>query len=319
VISQRRFSLCVPIFWPGAYWERFVSACAMQTCRPAFALVVSSGANPADLELAATAGFKCQTIEAAGFDHGGTRQAAVAGIADMTEILVFLTQDAILATPDALEILLKAFDDPCVAAAWGRQLPQDDATPEAAHARGYNYPARPRSVCADDIPELGIKAAFCSNSFAAYRISSLKAIGGFPSQAVLGEDMHAAARLLQAGYRIAYVADATVFHSHNYSPWQEFSRYFDTGAFHAENPWLLEQFGRPLGEGRRFVASQLGYLWENTPSSIPGAMLANVGKYLGYTLGTRFKALPAKWPSRLGMNKTYWKNWYEKQVGSSCG
>lgn len=319
MISGHRVSLCVPIFWPDAYWERFLSACAAQTFRPAFALVVSSGAKPSDLELAARAGFKCQSIDATGFDHGGTRQAAVSSISDQTEIVVFLTQDAILATPDALELLLNAFDDRHVGAAWGRQLPQDDATPCAAHARDYNYPAQARSVGADDIPELGIKAAFCSNSFAAYRISSLKAIGGFPSKTVLGEDMHAAARLLQAGYRIAYVAEATVFHSHNYSPLQEFSRYFDTGAFHAENPWLLEQFGRPLGEGRRFVASEIGYLWENAPSSIPGAMLANVGKYLGYALGTRFGALPPTWPPRLGMNKTYWKNWHEKQVGSSRG
>ena len=171
MISERSFSLCVPIFWPGAYWKRFVSACKAQTSCPAVALVVSSGANPEDLEFAAAAGFKCQTIEAAGFDHGGTRQAAVVGISDMTEILVFLTQDAILATPDALEILVKAFDDPSVGAAWGRQLPQNEATPRAAHARTYNYPARSRIVAAEDIPELGIKAAFCSNSFAAYRVS----------------------------------------------------------------------------------------------------------------------------------------------------
>ena len=319
MISKRRFSLCVPIFWPGAYWGRFVSAIEAQTARPACALVVSSGANPADLELAARAGFNCQTIEATGFDHGGTRQEAVASISDTTEIIVFLTQDAILAAPDALELLLTAFDDPRVGAAWGRQLPHDNATPGAAHARSYNYPTQSRNISADDIPDWGIKAAFCSNSFAAYRISSLKAIGGFPSKAVLGEDMHTAARLLQAGYRIAYVAEATVFHSHNYSPLQEFSRYFDTGAFHSENLWLLEQFGKPLGEGRRFVASEFRYLWENSPSSIPFALLANTCKYLGYTLGTRFRMLPATWPARLGMNKTYWKNWHEKQVGSSCG
>jgi rhamnosyltransferase len=283
------------------------------------ALIVSSGTNSSDLELASDAGFTCWTIDASDFDHGGTRQSAVSFCANKADLIVFLTQDAILATPDALKILLKAFDDPRVGAAWGRQLPHGNTTPGAAHARHYNYPAQSQSVCAEDIPEFGIKAAFCSNSFAAYRISSLKAIGGFPSKAVLGEDMHVAARLLRAGYRIAYVAEATVFHSHNYSPLQEFSRYFDTGAFHAENPWLLEHFGRPLGEGRRFVVSELGYLWENDPSSIPGAMLANFGKYLGYTLGTRFRALPATWPARLGMNKTYWKNWHEKQVGSSRG
>lgn len=43
--------------------------------------------------------------------------------------------------------------------------------------------------------------------------------------------MFMAARMIQAGYKIAYCAEASVRHSHNYTPKQEFQRYFDTGYF----------------------------------------------------------------------------------------
>lgn len=280
-------------------------------------LVVSSGASNGDLSAARDRGFEIYQIPATTFDHGGTRQQAVVTIATNCDLIIFMTQDAILASPTSLENLIAMFDDASVAAAWGRQLPHDNATTVAAHARHFNYPAQSRCIGADDIKYIGIKAAFCSNSFAAYRVSALEKVGGFPSPVVLGEDMYVAAKLLEAGFRIAYVATAVVYHSHNYLPWQEFSRYFDTGAFHAANPWLLERFGKPSDEGRRFVISELRYLWKNSPWSIPRAILATCCKYLGYKLGTHFRTLPATWPARLGMNKTYWKNWHEKQVGSS--
>lgn len=316
-MPSKQFSLCVPVYWPGSLWPQVMHGYDSQTAKPSQALVISSGASPADLVLAENTGFVCLSIPTSAFDHGATRQLAVTSCSQSSEIIVFLTQDAILCDKDSLRNLLRAFNDPSVGAAWGRQLPHQNATAIAAHARHYNYPIQSRCVGAEDIERLGIKSAFCSNSFAAYRISALQKVGGFLSPAVHGEDMHAAGRLLSTGYRIAYVADAVVAHSHNYSPWQELCRYFDTGAFHAENPWLLEQFGTPSGDGRRFVRSELRYLWQHAPWSIPRAVLSTVGKLLGYRLGTHFNSLPRAWPLHLGMNKTYWKNWHEKQVGSS--
>ncbi|VCW13919.1 hypothetical protein BANRA_01245 [Escherichia coli] len=43
--------------------------------------------------------------------------------------------------------------------------------------------------------------------------------------------MYYTAKAILAGYKVAYVADAVVKHSHNYSPIDEFKRYFDIGVF----------------------------------------------------------------------------------------
>ncbi|BCH79609.1 hypothetical protein SEL3844_17250 [Salmonella enterica subsp. enterica serovar 4,[5],12:i:-] len=52
-----------------------------------------------------------------------------------------------------------------------------------------------------------------------------------------------AAKMIQAGYKVAYCAEAVVRHSHNYTPREEFQRYFDTGVFHACSPWIQRDFG----------------------------------------------------------------------------
>ena len=64
-----------------------------------------------------------------------------------------------------------------------------------------------------DREALGIKTAFLSDSFAAYRCDALADVGGFPDVPAC-EDMYVGAKLLQAGYTIVYAAEAQVYHSH---------------------------------------------------------------------------------------------------------
>lgn len=233
-----------------------------------------------------------QSIAAADFNHGDTRNLALSHLPAGTDVAVFMTQDAFLADPHALSRLVSVFADPSVACAFGRQLPHADASPVAAHARLFNYPNVSRTVSLDDKAHLGLKTCFLSNSFAAYRVADLQAVGGFPSSVILGEDMSVAARLLMTGKRVAYVADACVHHSHNYSVLQEFRRYFDTGVFHARSPWLLQTFGSAVGEGLRFVRSELAYLWRYAPGWIPSALVRTAAKLVGYRMGS----LEAMWP-----------------------
>ena len=67
--------------------------------------------------------------------------------------------------------------------------------------------------------------------------------------------MPVAARRLKAAYKIAYAADACVYHSHDYSLWREMKRYFDMGVFHAHESWIREEFGGAEVEGMKFVVS----------------------------------------------------------------
>lgn len=208
---------------------------------------------------------------------------------------------------NSLKNLIKNFEEPEIAAVCGRQLPHLNANPLATHARLFNYPAQSKIKNKEDIDSLGIKVAFMSNSFAAYRKSVFEQLGGFPDNTILAEDMHLTARIIQAGYKVAYCAEAQVFHSHNYSLIQEFQRYFDTGVFQQKESWIQEQFGKISGEGKKFVISELRFLLKNNVAWIPKALLSTLFKYIGFKLGSKWNKLPMSVVKKLSMHKGYWK------------
>lgn len=297
--------LIVPTRNPGDLWSAWLSALQRQRVMFQGVLVDSASTDGTNFSTL-PANWSLHRIASEDFNHGGTRNLALALLPACADIVVFITQDALLADPHSLALLVSVFSDPAVACAYGRQLPHDSATPVAAHARLFNYPDASRTVSLNDKAKLGLKACFMSNSFAAYRVADLQAVGGFPSDVILGEDMSVAARLLMAGKSVAYVADACAHHSHNYSVMQEFRRYFDTGVFHARSPWLLAEFGSAGGEGLRFVRSELAYLWRHAPGWIPSALVRTAAKLIGYRLGR----LESRWPLRFkrwcSMHKGYW-------------
>jgi rhamnosyltransferase len=102
------------------------------------------------------------------------------------------------------------------------------------------------------------------------------------------------------------VAEATVFHSHDYSVLEEFRRHFDIGVFYQRAHWIKEAFGRAEGEGKEFVLSEFRYLLSNASHLIPSAMLRTVMKYVGYRLGAAEALLPLWLKYFLSMHKGYW-------------
>jgi rhamnosyltransferase len=213
----------------------------------------------------------------------------------------------VLADADALSTLVSSVDDPRIGAAYGRQVPRVGAGAIERHARLFNYPPAGAVHTMEDVASIGIKAAFCSNSFAAWRRSALLAAGGFASPCILGEDMLTAARLLQAGYCVAYCADARAIHSHALTAGGEARRYFDTGVMHANNPWLVQTFGSAGGEGMRFVSSEVHFLaTHGAVLHIPEALVRDVVKLTAYRLGRGYRCLPVKWCRRMSMNPVYW-------------
>lgn len=301
-----RIGLIVPTLNPGSAWAEWLDAFARQTLKPARCLVVDSDSSDASVGQAVAYGFEVLSIKRHEFNHGRTRQRAVAYLSD-TDVVILMTQDAILASPDALESLVRVFEDPSVSAAYGRQLPYKNAQPLGAHARLFNYPAASSQKTRESIPELGLKTCFISNSFAAYRVKDLLAVGGFPDNVILGEDAYVAGRLILAGKKIAYVAEACVYHSHDYTVMEEFRRYFDTGVFHAQQPWIAANFGGASGEGKKFVISELKYLMTHAPLLMPLALIRTAMKLLGYRLGCAYAQLPKAWLPTLSMHKGYWK------------
>jgi rhamnosyltransferase len=281
-----KITVSVPTLNAEKTWPAFFRMLSSQRLVPSEVLVLDSSSTDGTADAARRDGCQVFTIPRAEFRHGGTRQLA-AELSSGSEILVYLTQDSILADASALASLVAAFDDPSVGAAYGRQLPRLDANPIEAHARLFNYPPVSAIRSLDSKNALGFKAIFFSNSFGAYRRTALEHSGGFPRKSNFGEDTVVAANLLKNGWRIAYVAEAQAYHSHAHSFREEFLRYYKIGRLHRGEPWLLRDFGKASGEGSRFAISEIQYLSKHAPRLIPEAMLRTSLKYFGYTLGRR--------------------------------
>jgi rhamnosyltransferase len=269
----------------GDSFVKLLDSLAIQNSSIAETLIIDSGSTDNTLKLAGKYPCKVISIDKKNFNHGGTRQFAAECLKNF-DIVVFLTQDVILYDERSIGNLVAAFNNPEVGAAYGRQLPHNGASLLAAHARIFNYPPQNQLKSYEDKKKLGIKTAFLSDSFAAYRVKNLQAAGGFPNNVIVSEDMYVGAKMLKQGYQIAYAADACVYHSHDYTLCEEFKRYFDIGVFQGREAWIGAEFGGAEGEGLRLVLNQLNYLWEhNGAYYIPKAILANAVKFMGYRLG----------------------------------
>jgi rhamnosyltransferase len=304
VLDETR--IIVPVRNGGARWCEAATALRRAVPDPSLVTVVDSTSTDGSERVCAQHGFGLHRIDPRSFNHGRTRQASVEQFCAGKRFVVFLTQDAVLENESSLLELLQSFGDDAVGAAYGRQLPHHDARPFEAHAALFNYRPTSETRSLADAQRLGIKAAFFSNSYAAYRISALNQCGGFPAHLILGEDAYVAMRMLIAGWCIRYCAEAPVRHSHAYSILEEMQRYFDFGVMHAQIPELLQRFGHPEGEGARFVAAELCYMTRHAPWLLPQVFVRNTAKYAGYRLGRGFKRLPAVWRRRFSMTKGYW-------------
>lgn len=298
--------LVIPTLNGGEKFQQLLGSVSLQLLPLQRKLVIDSGSDDDTVLLAKKFGFEVVSIHRDEFNHGLTRQRAIEMLPE-ADVAVFLTQDAILADELALSQLVACFDDKTVGVAYGRQLPHKGAMPLEAYARLCNYPGESRVKSLADAGELGIKTAFNSNSFAAYRCDLLQKMGGFPANTILSEDMYVAAKMIVAGWKVAYCAEAQVYHSHGYSLVQEFKRYFDIGVFQSREAWIRESFGQAEGQGFRYVVSELNYLWNHDHKLlIPGALVRTVIKYLGYKLGLAEDKIPLGIKRSLSMHSRYW-------------
>lgn len=244
-------------------------------------------------------------ITKAEFDHGATRRLGESF--SNADILVYMTQDAVPANSALMYHLLKAFQNSSVKAAYARQLPDKDCKIAEAYTREFNYPSQSRIKSSADLEELGIKTFFCSNVCAAYDHKTYKAIGGFPKKAIFNEDMIYAGHLVQAGHSIAYVAEAEVVHSHNYSFIQQFHRNFDLAVSQADHPEVFSGI-KSEKEGIKLVLQTASYLCDQKQKRwIPKLIIDSGFKFLGYRMGKMYRRLPKGLVKACSMNKAYWK------------
>ena len=280
-----KVAIVIPTCNAGREFASLLAEIARQSLPIACKLVIDSSSTDGTADVAKKYGWQVRSITRAEFSHGGTRQMAVGMLSEDIEIVVFLTQDVRLSDRHSLEKLVSSFADLQVAAAYGRQLPHEGASIYAAVDREFNYPAVSRIKSMADSRELGIKTTFLSDSFAAYRVQDLVAIGGFPKINIC-EDMYVAGKLLLAGKHIAYVAEAEARHSHEPNIEDMWHRYREMGRFHRENPWIRESFGSAGGEGMKLVRYQAGRVYrEKGIAGVMKILALDIVKFAAYKLG----------------------------------
>lgn len=299
-------SVIIPTCNGEPWLAQLLSMLAAQSLVPVEIIIVDSESTDATKKIARCHNVRLIEIGRQEFDHGGTR--TMAAQAAVGEFLVYMTQDAIPVDENALALLIRPLhDNETVAAAYGRQLPHKSANIFSEHLRSFNYSNRSEIRCLKDREQFGFKTIFISNSFAAYRRDVLAAHGFFPDRLLFGEDTLTVAKLLENGYCVAYVSEAGVYHSHNYSIAQDFKRYFDIGVFHVDQADQLQRFGGPGGAGRKYVRSEIDLLIARKKyGRLPESILRNLGKFIAYNLGKRYRLLPRCCARALSMNRNWW-------------
>ena len=288
-IPNLKIALIIPTWNANRYLSALFASIQQQTLQPHEILVIDSDSTDGTKKALESYPIRIHSIPQSEFDHGGTRQLGVELID--ADIYIFMTQDALPANPFTFQHLVQdLLSDSRIGCVYGRQLPAKEATPLSAHLRLFNYPSESHTQTYLDRTRLGIKTCFNSNSFAAYKKSALREIGGFPKRLILGEDIYVAAKMLLKNYHVRYAAHAQVHHSHNFTLHQEFKRYFAIGVFHAQENWLIEAFTSPTNEGFKYIVSEIKYLIRNKKLHwLPRACCSWLAKLLGYQLGKRRK------------------------------
>ena len=213
-------------------------------------------------------------------------------------------------------ILKNAANKPCgvikrllrdIAAAYARQLPKKHSGVEERFSRQFNYPDKRRVKSAEDLPKLGIKTFFCSNVCAAYRREIYDSLGGFVQRAIFNEDMIYASAVIRNGYKIAYEAQAGVYHSHDYTNMQKLHRNFDLGVSQAEHPEVFADVPSESEGGKMVKAAAAYFKQQKKWYRLPHFYVQCAFKYAGYFLGKHYKKLPKSWILRFTSNREYWK------------
>ncbi len=303
-VTKAKVLCIVPVLDASETIEKQLSLIPDQTVSTKI-LIIDSASEDNTVQIAKDTGVEVHEISRSDFNHATTRNLVLQKEADF---YLFMTQDALPHDDKLIENFLKPFEDENVVVSYARQIPHEDADPIEKFARETNYPPVSIVKSKEDLKALGIKTFFCSNSCAMYRASYFKEVGGFTEGLIMNEDMEFAARAILDGKKVAYAADAKVWHSHRYTVKDLFKRYFDIGIFFKTNGWIQDEvnkYNSTESTGVKQAKKELAYLFTNVPLSIPKSVLFSLTKYIAFKLGYHYDKLPQNFVKIFSLHKNF--------------
>jgi len=210
-----------------------------------------------------------------------------------SEFGVFLNADATPQGPHWLRPLVKTLQDPQVAACFSRQIPRPDC--RAVYACDYDRCFGPRRESAHWDHFFSMVSSGLRKDIWAKR--------GFREDLQYAEDDEYTRWAKAQGYRIVYVPESVVMHSHNYAPEQAYKRAF--------------------GDARA-----LAFYWKGSPNEFNFFKTVCLGWLRDFLKDVRFcwrekrlAELPhaawIRWRQRLGRFAGFRQGWQERQTRPS--
>ena len=272
-------------------------------------LVIDSGSTDGTPALARAHGARVHEIGASEFHHGRTRNLGVQ--LARGEIVVWTTHDAYPETTDWLARLTAPLreSEPDVAGVYGRQIAQLDASPPERYFLDFLYGTTPRLQRASSVGELTMETTLFSNANSAMP-RQLLLDEPFAGDILIAEDQDWSRRMLLAGRAIRYVPEAAVRHSHPYTIFTAFRRFFESGV--AGSRTFMAGGRSAQGALRRkgldYARGELRWLVQTGNARwIPYTCVYEGLKFTGIQLGMRHERLPL-WLKR---RWTRYPEWFE--------
>lgn len=260
-------------------------------------IIVDSGSSDDTITQISQFGVRSYNIPPDEFGHGRTRN--LASEYACGEYLVYLSADAIPANKNWLRNLVNKLCIDDVGATFGRQIPYKDTSPMERFFIHKNYP--PATKEHYSLKDFHMNAFF-SNVNSAIKHSLWNKIK-FSENLIISEDYEWAKRAHDLGYKIEYMPDAVVFHSHKYNLIQVFKRYFDSGV-------SFYQMGlqpNVLKYGLGYFFEEMRYILNYNILLLPYALCYDLFKFIGFFAGRYHNFIPVFIKTHLSMHSYYWR------------
>lgn len=187
-----------------------------QTYKDFELLVVDSGSTDRTLEIVKQYPCLLIEIEAKAYYPGSVLNMAIEKAA--ADVIIFQNSDGVPLSPQTLQRLVNAFDDPAVDAALTRQIPRPEAFDWVRRDYKLSFPDSEKTP---DWIRLSLPmAAMRKKAWEKHH---------FYEDAWASEDTEWGEWAVQNGMNIKYVPDAIIMHSHNYTLKQIYGRKFVEG------------------------------------------------------------------------------------------